>query len=84
MPRTFRQLALVWGVIPELVPHCNTYDEMVRLALEAVQRQGLARAGRSRRRHGRRSVRRAGHHELAEGRNGMTPARGARRTALRR
>jgi len=45
IPRTFRQLALVWGVIPELVAHCNTYDEMVRLALEAVQRQGLARAG---------------------------------------
>ena len=45
IPRTFRQLSLVWGVIPELVPHCNTYDEMVRLALEAVQRQGLARAG---------------------------------------
>jgi len=45
IPHTFRQLALVWGVIPELVPHCNTYDEMVRLALAAVQRQGLARPG---------------------------------------
>jgi pyruvate kinase len=45
IPRTFRQLALVWGVIPELVPHCNTYDEMVRLALEAVQRRELARSG---------------------------------------
>ena len=45
VPRTFRQLAMVWGVIPELVPHCNTYDEMVRLALEAVERRGLARAG---------------------------------------
>ena len=45
IPRTFRQLALVWGVIPELVPHCNTYDEMVRLALEAVAATGLARAG---------------------------------------
>src|SRR5206468_792314 len=33
-PRTYRQLALVWGVVPELVPHCNTYDEMVRIALE--------------------------------------------------
>jgi len=44
-PRTFRQLALVWGVVPELVPHCKTYDEMVRLALEAVQRRELARAG---------------------------------------
>ena len=31
IPRTYRQLALVWGVIPELVPHCDTYDEMVRL-----------------------------------------------------
>jgi pyruvate kinase len=45
IPRTFRQLALVWGVIPELVQHCNTYDEMVRLALEAVERRGLARPG---------------------------------------
>ena len=45
IPRTFRQLALVWGVVPELVPHCNTYDEMVRLGLEAVQRRDLARAG---------------------------------------
>ena len=44
-PRTFRQLALVWGVIPELVKHCHTYDEMVQLALEAVQRRGLARDG---------------------------------------
>ena len=43
--RTFRQMAMVWGVIPELVPHCNTYDEMVRLALEAVRRRGLARVG---------------------------------------
>jgi pyruvate kinase len=45
VPRTFRQLALVWGVVPELVPHCKTYDEMVRLALEAVQRRELARPG---------------------------------------
>ena len=44
-PRTYRQLSLVWGVVPELVPHCNTYDEMVRLALEAVQKRELARPG---------------------------------------
>jgi pyruvate kinase len=43
--KTFRQLALVWGVIPELVPHCTTYDEMVRLGLEAVQRRGMAKTG---------------------------------------
>ncbi len=44
-PRTYRQLALVWGIIPELVPHCATYDEMVRLALAAVQRRELAVPG---------------------------------------
>jgi pyruvate kinase len=45
IPKTFRQAALVWGVIPELVPHCGTYDEMVRLGLEAVRRRGLAASG---------------------------------------
>jgi pyruvate kinase len=45
VPRTYRQLALVWGVVPELVPHCETYDEMVRMALSAVKRRGLAQAG---------------------------------------
>jgi pyruvate kinase len=41
--RTYRQLALVWGVIPELVPHCATYDDMLKFALAAVERRGLAR-----------------------------------------
>jgi pyruvate kinase len=45
VPRTYRQLALVWGVVPELVRHCNTYEAMVRLALEVVQRRGRAHAG---------------------------------------
>jgi pyruvate kinase len=44
-PRTYRQLALVWGVIPELVPHCDNYDQMMRLAIEVVRRRELARAG---------------------------------------
>jgi pyruvate kinase len=43
--RTYRQLALIWGVVPELVPHCDTYDEMVRIALEVVRRRGLAKPG---------------------------------------
>ena len=43
--RTYRQLALVWGVIPVLVPHCDTYWDMVKLALEVVRERGLARAG---------------------------------------
>jgi len=45
VPRTFRQLALVWGVVPELVRHANTYDEMVALALDCVRRRGLAAKG---------------------------------------
>ena len=44
-PRTYRQLALVWGVIPELVPHCDSYDQMVRLALDVVRRRTMARTG---------------------------------------
>ncbi|MEX2152903.1 MAG: pyruvate kinase [Gemmatimonadaceae bacterium] len=45
IPRTYRQLALVWGVIPELVPHANSYDEMVRIALQVVRRRELALPG---------------------------------------
>jgi pyruvate kinase len=45
MPQTYRQLALVWGVVPHLVAHCTTYDEMVALARQAAVELGLARAG---------------------------------------
>ncbi|MCR4339386.1 MAG: pyruvate kinase [Gemmatimonadaceae bacterium] len=44
-PRTYRQLALVWGVIPELVPHCDTYEDMMKLAREVVIRRQLAAEG---------------------------------------
>ena len=44
-PRTFRQLALVWGVIPELVPHCENYDEMMVRAKDAVVKRQLAAKG---------------------------------------
>ena len=44
-PRTYRQLALLWGVIPELVPHQNSYEDMVRVGLEAVRRRDLAEPG---------------------------------------
>src|SRR3954468_18231375 len=43
--RTFRQLALVWGVIPELVPQCESYSEVGKLGLAAVLRRELARPG---------------------------------------
>jgi pyruvate kinase len=44
-PRTFRQLALVWGVIPELVPHCDNYDEMMARAKDTVVARELAGKG---------------------------------------
>ena len=44
-PRTYRQLALVWGVVPELVPHCDSYEQMVRVALDVARRRNLARNG---------------------------------------
>jgi pyruvate kinase len=43
--RTYRQLALVWGVVPFLVPHCDTYDQMANLAREQLLKSGLAKAG---------------------------------------
>jgi pyruvate kinase len=43
--RTYRQLALVWGVIPALVKHCSTYDEMVQLGLREVRARNLAQPG---------------------------------------
>jgi pyruvate kinase len=44
-PRTYRQLALVWGVIPQLVPHCENYDEMMARAKDTVVARELAGKG---------------------------------------
>ena len=44
-PRTYSQLGLVWGVIPQIVPHCPTYETMVALAREVVLSRGLAKEG---------------------------------------
>jgi pyruvate kinase len=43
--RTARQLALVWGVVPELVAHQHSYDEMIGVALEAAVKRELAVPG---------------------------------------
>jgi pyruvate kinase len=45
--RTYRQLALVWGAIPERVPAAEdrSYDDMVHYGLRAVRRLGLAHSG---------------------------------------
>ena len=45
VPRTFRQLALVWGVVPELVPHCEDYDAMMNQTKSVVVQRELASAG---------------------------------------
>ncbi len=44
-PRTYQQLALVWGVVPALVPHCATYEDMFRKGREVLLRKALAQAG---------------------------------------
>ncbi|MBI3792072.1 MAG: pyruvate kinase [Gemmatimonadetes bacterium] len=44
-PRTWRQLALVWGVIPEQVRHCDTYEEMAGLARDVVLKRMVAEKG---------------------------------------
>ena len=43
--RTYRQMAMVWGVIPFLVPHCDTYEQMVALARQKLREHGLAKPG---------------------------------------
>lgn len=43
--RTYRQLAMVWGVVPFLVPHCETYDEMAALARALLLKHQLATRG---------------------------------------
>jgi pyruvate kinase len=41
--RTYQQLALVWGVQPELVPKSASYEEMAAHALAAARRRGFAK-----------------------------------------
>lgn len=42
---TYRRLALVWGVIPLLVPQFNTIDEMIRVVVMEAQDVGVANTG---------------------------------------
>ncbi len=45
LEKTYRQLALVWGVVPELVPRKDNYEELVIEGLAAVRRLNLADPG---------------------------------------
>ena len=44
-PETFRQLALVWGVVPVLTEHYPTYESMLPVTREIILKLGLAEAG---------------------------------------
>ena len=44
-PQTYRQLSLVWGVIPHLIEHAASYEAVVPLARAAALHRGLARPG---------------------------------------
>ena len=40
-----RQMGLLWGVVPKLVPMCETTDKMIDASAKAVLETGLARVG---------------------------------------
>ncbi|MDB4950688.1 MAG: pykA [Gemmatimonadetes bacterium] len=44
-PRTYRQLALVWGVVPMLTAEHGSYDEMLETGRRAAAASGLAAPG---------------------------------------
>ena len=44
-PETFRQLSLVWGVVPVLVPHFPDYDAALPVARQQLLRRRLAAPG---------------------------------------
>ena len=43
--RTYRQLSLVWGVIPHLVGHVASYEAMMEEARRAIADRGIAEPG---------------------------------------
>ena len=44
-PRVARRLAMVWGVLPVVVPRADNIDRMLDVALEAARRTGLVGSG---------------------------------------
>ena len=44
-PRTYNQMALVWGVLPVLCPRGSSYDDMLVCARDTVLGRGLAKRG---------------------------------------
>jgi pyruvate kinase len=46
-PETFRQLSLVWGVVPAFVDHMPTYDSMLEIARQRILESKLADPGQA-------------------------------------
>ena len=46
-PETFRQLSLVWGVIPAFVDHMPNYDSMLEIARQRILEHKLADPGQA-------------------------------------
>ncbi|MGH7703266.1 MAG: pyruvate kinase [Gemmatimonadales bacterium] len=44
-PETFRQLSLVWGVLPSLTEHSTSYDALLDSARQQILERGLATPG---------------------------------------
>ncbi len=44
-PRSLRQMMIVWGVVPHLSDDIHDTDEMVRVATEAINKEGLLNEG---------------------------------------
>lgn len=43
--RTYNQLSLIWGVVPALAPHFDTYAQTFEHARKEILNRGLAKAG---------------------------------------
>ena len=44
-PHTYRQLALVWGIVPGLADHLPNYDDMLAVARKQIIERQLAEKG---------------------------------------
>ena len=44
-PVTYKRMALVWGVIPIMIPQFNTIDEMISVVVSTAHNEGLIKRG---------------------------------------
>jgi pyruvate kinase len=44
---TYRRMALVWGVVPIMIPQFNTIDEMIQIVVRTAHDAKLVKRGES-------------------------------------